>query len=322
VGVAQALEETRSPRATARLSRATRQYGWPIGLVTPVVAILVLLMYVPILDAARLSLTNSSLLRPGYRFVGLDNYIKALTSSEFWSIAGQTALWAATTVGGAAILGVGGAVLLTGNRHGRPLRGRALLSGLLLVPFVAPPVVSAYIWNYLYAGAGPINGLLTIFGLRDPIYFLSDLVSRPLGVALPMWSLVQVGIWSGFPFFFLMAAAALTSVPIELHEAAAIDGATGWRAFRSITLPLIAPVIEITIFLELLFRLGGLDLPILLTGGGPLNASNVWGVFIYQVAFARFDVGYGAGLGIVLFLIGAPFSIWYVRRARRQLAGL
>jgi multiple sugar transport system permease protein len=107
-----------------------------------------------------------------------------------------------------------------------------------------------------------------------------------------------------------------------LHEAAAIDGATGWRAFRSITLPLIAPVIEITIFLELLFRLGGLDLPILLTGGGPLNASNVWGVFIYQVAFARFDVGYGAGLGIVLFLIGAPFSIWYVRRARRQLAGL
>ena len=104
--------------------------------------------------------------------------------------------------------------------------------------------------------------------------------------------------------------------------AAAIDGATGWRAFRSITLPLIAPVLEVTIFLELLFRLGGLDLPFLLTGGGPLGKTNVWGVFIYQVGFARFEIGYGAALGVVLFLICVPFALWYVRRSRRQLAAL
>jgi ABC-type sugar transport system permease subunit len=301
---------------------ALRRHWWPILLVAPVVLILLLLMYVPILDAVRLSLTNTSLLRPNVKFIGIDNYIKAATSSEFWSIAGQTVLWAVTTVAGAAVLGVFVAVILTSSRRGRPLRGRALWSGLLLVPFVAPPVVSAYVWNYLLSGSGPINGLLSALHVAGPVYFLGDVVSKPLGVALPMWSLIQVGIWSGFPFFFLMTAAALTSVPIELHEAAAIDGATGWRSFWSITLPLIAPVVEVTIFLELLFRLGGLDLPFLMTGGGPLNASNVWGVFIYQVGFARFDIGYGAALGIVLFAIGAPFSIWYVRHARTQLAGL
>lgn len=299
-----------------------RQHGWPLLLITPVVLILLLLMYAPILDAARLSLTNASLLNPREAFVGLDNYAKIAGSKEFWSIAGQTVLWAVSTVAGAAILGVFVAVLLTGHRRGRPLRGRALLSGLLLVPFVAPPVVSAYVWNYLYSGSGPFNGILNALGSIQPIYFLGDTATRLLGIALPLWSLIQVGVWSGFPFFFLMTAAALTSVPVELHEAAAIDGATGWKAFRSITFPMIAPVLEVTIFLELLFRLGGLDLPFLLTGGGPLGATNVWGVFIYQVGFARFDIGYGAALGIVLFFICVPFSVWYVRRSRHQLAGL
>ncbi len=79
---------------------------------------------------------------------------------------------------------------------------------------------------------------------------------------------------------------------------------------------------EIAIFLALLDRLGNVDLPFLLTKGGPLNLTNVWGVFIFQASFAKFDLGYGASLGVMLFLVGLPFAVWYVRRARRQLAGL
>jgi multiple sugar transport system permease protein len=304
------------------LRRAVRQHGWPLFLVTPVVLVLILFMYAPILDAVRLSLTSTSLLRPGSTFVGLDNYIKAATSAEFWGIAGQTVLWAVATVAGAGVLGVSVAVLLTSQRRDRPLRGRALMGGLILSPFVAPPVVSAYVWTYLYSGSGPINGVLDSLAGIGPIYFLGDVTSKIIGIALPLWSLIQVGVWSGFPFFFLMTAAALTSVPVELHDAAELDGAAGFRRFRSITLPLIAPVLEVTIFLELLFRLGGLDLPFLLTGGGPLGKTNVWGVFIYQVGFAKFEIGYGAALGVVLFMLCVPFALWYVQRSRRQLAGL
>ena len=302
--------------------RSVHRHGWPLLLVAPVAVILLLFMYVPVLDAVRLSLTNASLLRPGSeRGVGLDNYLKIATSPEFRGIAGQTVLWSVASVAGSAVLGVLAAVLLTSQRRGRPLRGRAIIGGLILAPFVAPPVVSAYVWNYLYSGSGPINGVLASLGVSEPVYFLGDTVTKLVGVALPLWSMIQVGVWHGFPFFFLMTAAALTSIPIELHEAAAIDGATGWRDFRWVPLPLIAPVLEVTIFLELLFRLGGLDLPFLLTGGGPLGATNVWGVFIYQVGFARLDIGYGAALGVALFLICTPFAIWYVRRSRRQLAG-
>jgi multiple sugar transport system permease protein len=306
----------------SRFRRSIQRHGWPLLLVTPVAVILLLFMYAPILDAVRLSLTNASLLRPGStQSVGLDNYIEIATSKEFWGIAGQTVLWSVASVAGACVLGLLAAVLLTSHRRGLPLRGRAIIGGLILAPFVAPPVVSAYTWIYLYSGSGPINGVLNALGVAEPVYFLGDTVTKIFGVALPLWSMIQVGVWHGFPFFFLMAAAALTSIPIELHEAASIDGATAWRTFRSITLPLIAPVLEVTIFLELLFRLGGLDLPFLLTGGGPLGLTNVWGVFIYQVGFARLEIGYGAALGVVLFLICTPFAIWYVRRSRRQLAG-
>jgi multiple sugar transport system permease protein len=308
------------PRTRLRLF--AHRSGWPLALILPVVAIIVGLIYLPLLDAGRLSLTDKSLLRPSGDNVGLDNYRHAFTSSELWSIAYQTVVWAAVSVGGAAVLGVGAAVLLTSARRGRPIRGRGLIGALLLIPFVAPPVVVAYTWNYLYSLAGPLNGVVDAFFGAGPIAFVGDANAEFLHIGLPMWSLIQVGVWSGFPFFFLMSAAALTSVPVELLQAAAIDGAGAWNTFRLITLPLIAPVIEITVFLELMFRLGGLDLPFLLTGGGPLNRSNVWGVYIYQIGFEKFDVGYGAALGILLFLICMPFSIWYVRRARAQLREL
>jgi multiple sugar transport system permease protein len=295
------------------------QHGWPLLLVTPVLALIVGLIYGPLAYAFQLSLTNTSLIRVTSAFVGLENYSKAFTSPEFWSIAGQTLAWALISAAGAATLGLTAATLLSSVRLGRPIRGKALIGGILLIPFVTPPVVVAYTWNYLYSTSGPLNGILSALGQASPIAFTGDTSASPLGLALPMWSLIQVGVWSGFPFYFLMCSAAMTSIPQNVLEAALIDGASSWRTFWSIIIPMIAPVLEITLFLDLLFRFGGLDLPFLLTGGGPLNKSNVWGVFIYQVGFQRLDVGYGAALGIMLFLIAAPFAILYVRRSRRKL---
>jgi multiple sugar transport system permease protein len=313
---------TRASARPWRSAAALRRFLWPYALMAPVVLILLVFMYLPIAKGLGLSFTDTNLLRLhlGIHDIGLGNYEKGLASGRFWGIAFQTFAWTATTVAGSLVLGVTGAMLLTEVRRGKPLRGRAVLAGLLLVPFVVPPAVAGYVWNYMYAGSGPLNGLLAVLGQQQPFYFLSDMGAKAFGLLAPMWSLVQVGIWSGFPFFFLMTAAALTSVPVELLEAAELDGAGGWTTFRKITLPLIAPVLEVTIFLEILFRLGSPDLPYLLTGGGPLDASNVWSVFIYQIGFAKFDVGYGSALGILLFVITLPFAILYVRRARRQMA--
>jgi multiple sugar transport system permease protein len=312
-------------RARARPWRSgaqLRRFLWPYALVAPVILVLLVFMYIPIAKGLGLSFTDTNLIRGqlAVHNIGLDNYAAGIASSRFWGIAFQTFAWTATTVAGSLVLGVAGAVMLTEVKRGKPLRGRAVLAGLLLIPFAVPPAVSGYVWNYMYAGSGPLNGLLSALGQQQAFYFLADTSTKFLGLAAPMWSLIQVGIWSGFPFFFLMTAAALTSVPVELLEAAELDGATGWTAFRKVTLPMIAPVLEVTIFLEILFRIGSPDLPYLLTGGGPLDASNVWSVFVYQIGFAKFDVGYGSALGIMLFLITLPFAILYVRRARRQMA--
>jgi multiple sugar transport system permease protein len=289
----------------------------------PVLVLLASLLYFPLTLAFGLSFFSESLLVPKPPvWIGLDNYINALRSSELWAVAGQTLLWVAASVGLSAALGVLAALLLRSSRHERSLRGSRILAVLILVPFVTPPTVSAFVWKYLYSIQGPLNGILAGLGVKEPIAFLGETLIRPLGIALPMWSLIQTGIWTSFPFFFLMTAAALTTVPDELLEAGELDGATGWSSFRSITWPLIAPVVEIAIFLSLLYSLGNLDVPFLLTGGGPLNLTKVWGVFIFQASFAKFDLGYGASLGALLFLVVLPFAVWYVRRARRQLAGL
>ena len=207
---------------------------------------------------------------------------------------------------GSCVLGVLVAVLLTSHRRGKPLRGRAIIGGLLLAPFVAPPVVSAYVWTYLYSGSGPINGVLNGLGVAEPVYFLGDTVTKILGrrvaavVDDPGRRLVRL------PVLLPDVRGRADLDPGRAARGGRDRRGDGLALVPSIILPLIAPVLEVTIFLELLFRLGGLDLPFLLTGGGPLGATNVWGVFIYQVGFARLEIGYGAALGVVLFLLCTP----------------
>lgn len=305
-----------------RLARTRRRPGrtlmWPYLLVSPAVAVIVGFIYFPIYRGVRLSLTDFNLERPGAStFIGLQNYTGTLSSDRFWRIALQTLVWTATSVAGSVVLGVAAALLL----HG-PIRGRALFRGLLLMPWVAPPVVSVFMWAYLYQQFGPVVPNLVSLGvLPEPISFLSNLRVSFLGFKLPFWSVVQVGVWSGFPFVLVSTLAGLTAIPRDLYDAAAVDGATGVQMFRQITLPLLSPVLETTVTLLVLWRFAGFDLPFLLTQGGPLDASNVLGVFVYNTGFGRFQVGLGAAMGMILFALLLPASLAYVLRSRRQLFG-
>jgi multiple sugar transport system permease protein len=294
------------------------QQLWPYALVLPALVALGVFTYVPLIKSIVLSVTDSSLLRPtSGNYVGLTNYTSVLTSASFWQVFAQTLLWTGASVIGAVIVGVGAALLL----HG-PRRGRGLFRGWLLLPWIAPPVTSAYMWQYLYHDSGPLPAIVQGVGWTpQPIDFLNDVQISFLGASLPLWSVIQVGIWAGFPFIFLFALAALSAVSQELRDAAAIDGASNLRVFWHITLPLIAPLVETSAILLALFRLGGVDLPFLLTEGGPDNASNVLGVLIYNTAFQTFLEGQAAALGVILFILTLPLSVMYVRRATRQIFG-
>jgi multiple sugar transport system permease protein len=285
----------------------------------PLFLILALLVYFPIARSVAMSLTDQSLLRPNSgRFVGFANFHETLTSPRFWRLCIQTLAWTVFSVAGAVGLGVGAALLVHNRRHGAPVA-----KALLLVPWILPPVVSAFTWGYMYRDSGPLPALVhDVFGSPPHLNMLANTDVSFLSFKLPLWCVIQVGVWSAFPFVFLFTLAALATIPPQLYEAGQLDGATETRLFFWITLPLIAPVLETATLLLVLIRFGGFDLPFLLTQGGPSDASNVLGVYIYGIAFQSFDIGKGAAIGLILFVLTLPLSLLYVWRAGRQLAGL
>jgi multiple sugar transport system permease protein len=298
---------------------------WPYLLVAPAVVATVISTYGPLFGNAFVSLSAYNLRLPQSRstYVGVDNYLALLGATKTWQIVGQTLVYAfaATLLG--VVLALAVAVLLRPPLRGRPLRGRALVLAIVLLPWIMPPVVSAFIWKYLYDPFGPINGVLVSAGIIErPITFLTDVTTSIGPIALPMMALIQVGIWATFPFLFVFTNAAMSSIPRDLYEAAELEGASNWQAFRKITMPLIAPVVEAAVFLIVVIRFGAADLPLLLTNGAPLDKTNTLGVLTYQTAFASLQVGKAAAIGMLLLLITLPFAILYIRRSQRQIGAL
>jgi multiple sugar transport system permease protein len=319
-----AREAESSGRKVVRRGRLARDL-WPYLLVAPAVVATVVSTYGPLLGNAFVSLSAYNLRLPKSRstYVGVDNYVALLGATKTWQIVGQTLVYAFATTLLGVVLALAVAVLLRPPLRGRPLFGRGLVLAIVLLPWIMPPVVSAFIWKYLYDPFGPINGFLVSAGVIErPITFLTD-VSTSIGpVALPMIALIQVGIWATFPFLFVFANAAMSSIPRDLYEAAELEGASNWQAFRRITLPLIAPVVEAAIFLIIVIRFGAADLPLLLTNGAPLDKTNTLGVFTYQTAFASLQIGKAAAIGMLLLIVTLPFAILYIRRSQRQIGAL
>jgi multiple sugar transport system permease protein len=283
-------------------------------LIAPLVLGLLAFVYYPLARSVGLSLTDGTLLQPDGEYVGLQQYGDVLGSDRFWPILYQTLVYTVVSVLGSVVVGVLAAVWLRqSSRLTAPIRA------VMLIPWIAPPIVTAFVWAYLYRDTGPLPQLLAAVGLASerPVDFLADR-SAVAGISVAMLAVIQVGVWNGFPFVFLFTLAALSSIPDDVYEAARLDCARGPAIFWTITLPLIAPVVETTALLLALIRFGGVDLPFLLTGGGPGDATTVFGVLIYNTAFSSLDTSAAAALGMTVFILMLPVSILYVVRVWRQ----
>ena len=290
---------------------------FPYLLILPVVLSLALVNLYPVLSALRLSTVDYNLMLGDETFVGLENYADAIRDSVFWRVLANTLVWTVGSIAVATPLGLAAALLL----H-RPIRGRGVFRALALVPWVTPPVVVAFMWTFLVSDTfSPISAVLQSVGLiARPIPFLggAEIGAGPL--TLPMMTVMAVNIWGGFPFLMVVFLAGLQSIPDELYEAARIDGAGAWQRFRNVTLPLLWPLVEITILLDAIWQFGRFNLNYLMTGGGPFNATNILAVYIFQNAFQLFRFGYGAAVGVIMFLVMLPAAIVYVAAARRRIA--
>jgi len=199
----------------------------------------------------------------------------------------------------------------------QPLRGRRIYRMLFFAPYVLSEVVTAVLFTMIFSpNQGLANHVTQLIGLGDlGATWLAD-------TDTVMYSLFFVISWKYFGFHTILYLAGRQGIPQELHDAAAMDGAGAWQAFRHITLPLLGGTIRISIFLSILGTIQLFDMVWVLTGGGPIRSSETLAVTMFQEGFKRFHVGYASAISMAIFLISLAFGLLYQRFVlRRDLEG-
>jgi multiple sugar transport system permease protein len=289
--------------------RLARHTGTVLFL-SPALILIGLFIVVPILWAFWLSLTNASLLGPTASrpaFVGLENYARLATDPDFYAAAGRSIVFIfASAVVGQFLLGLGSALALS-----RRSRAAGWLASAILLPLVVPETVASLSWASMLAPAqfGTLNRALAILAL-PPVDWLQS---------HPMESIIMVNIWRGIAFAMIFFQAALQTIPSEILEAAAVDGASPWQQLISIKLPIIRQAITLYMLLTTITTLGVFGLIYFLTRGGPGGATTVLSIYLYERAFRYFDIGFGSAAAALVLVVATLLSVLYLRVLRPQL---
>jgi multiple sugar transport system permease protein len=308
----------RSKSIRSRLSARRKQQlaGWLF--LTPAIAYLLFAFALPVVYNVMLSFEQTSpatIANFTAPFAGLDNYRFVFHDPTSRAAIVRTLEFTVLSLVFQFIIGFALALLFS-------LRfpGRTLARSLIIVPWLLPLIVTGVIFRFLFqAEGGAVNQVLTSVGLVDhPIQWLND-------PNLALWTIIIANIWLGIPFFTLLLYSALQDVPMEVREAAVIDGAGPWQRLRLIIVPIILPVIQVTLLLGFVFTVKVFDLVIGLTGGGPANSTQLITTWSYNLSFQQFSFGEGAALNNVLLLLAlvcAPLYLWLSRSSLRSSWGV
>jgi len=241
-------------------------------------------------------------------WVGLANYSAVIGSAVFSKALVNTALFTIGSIAGQFVIGLALAVFF---RRKFPLSG--VLRSLLLLPWLIPLIVSGTVWRWILdQDNGALNRFLGAAHLADRPGWLTS-------TSLALIAVIIVNIWIGIPFNATILYGGLQDIPEELYEAAEMDGATGWRAFRHVTWPLLRPVVGVVLVLGVVYTIKVLDIILGLTGGGPANATQTIATQSYHLSFQQYDFGQGAALGNILIIISLVFAVLYLRANRKAV---
>ncbi|MBI2486003.1 MAG: sugar ABC transporter permease [Deltaproteobacteria bacterium] len=236
------------------------------------------------------------------KFVGLENYGFLLRDERFWNALYNTVYFTGASVFLELTLGLGAAVLLN-----RAFKGKGIMRSIILIPWVIPTVVSARMWEWMY---NPDYGILN---------YLFEANINWLGS--PFWALnaaVFMDVWKTTPFVALLLMAGLQTIPVDLYQAARVDGASNWYIFKRITLPLLKPMILIVLIFRTLDAFRVFDAIYVLTGGGPANTTETLSIYAYKTLFQTLQFGYGSAIAVTVFFSVAIITIFYVKLLRRE----
>jgi ABC-type sugar transport system permease subunit len=258
----------------------------------------------PISESFRLSFYRLILTLPwlGQKFVGWENYTDLLTDPVALDSLVTTMSFVVVTASAEVILGLGMALILNAS-----FRGRGLLRAIVLIPWAMPTVVSSQMWRFIFNDR---YGLFNYFLFGDKTHLYIAPLAEP---ELALMAIMVADIWKTSSFASLIILAGLQTIPEELYEAAAIDGARPWQRFRHITLPLLKPALLLALLFRTIDALKVFDLVFVMTQGGPADATNVLQFYGYKKSFAEGMIGYGSALSVAVFLLSMLLSILYIR---------
>ncbi|MBX6764943.1 MAG: sugar ABC transporter permease [Rubrobacteraceae bacterium] len=279
----------------------------PYLFITPNLVVFTLFMFIPIIGAFYVSLTKWSLIGSP-TFIGIENYVQMFTDPNFWKAFYNTFIYTVGTVPTSIALG-----LLVAMGLNRRLPGRTLLRSIYFVPviisLVAAALIAAWMFNDNY---GVINSLLNAVGLGS-VHWLSS-------ATWAMPSLIITTLWIRLGFNMVIYLAALQGISPEVYDAANIDGAKGWKLFRYVTWPLLAPTTFLVLIINIIYSTYVFDLIYVMTGGGPGFSTTVLVQYVYQEAFQQGDMGYASAIGVFLYVLLMVFTLfqWRVTRQGEQ----
>jgi multiple sugar transport system permease protein len=288
------------------LEASERRLGF--ALLTPAFLLLAVTVLYPIVTLIRSSFSENRLTEPWMAkpWIGFENYAKALGDGRFWEATLNTVLYIVVTVPGAVVVGLGLALLAN-----QPFRVKWPVRLGLLLPWALPLVFAGLIFRWFFEyQQGLVNNMLLWAGL-SPVNWLTQAGPAFFAICLAI-------IWKSSSFAALVLLAGLQTIPKSLYEAAEVDGATKWRQFVEITLPMLRPAIVVALIFRTITAIQTFDIPKAMTDGGPGTATETLAMYIHKTTIDALDLGYGSTLAVLMFIVSALATSVYLRHTRRD----
>jgi ABC-type sugar transport system permease subunit len=290
---------------------ALQKWGPAYVLILPAMLLIVAMMVYPLIQTVVFSFSTVQLPLLTTVYAGAKNFAAVAADPDTIPIALRTLGWIAGTVAIRFVLGFAGALIFNAK-----VRGTVWLRVLVIIPWTLPSVVAANLWRWMLQGdIGVIDQTLRATGLG---FLAADWLGDP---TFALWAVMVAYSWQGFPFVMLLLLAGLQGLSQEQFEAAALDGANWWQTFRLITLPSMRGIIAIALILEVVSSINSFDTIMIMTGGGPANATLTFGINIYRTGFSLFDFGKASALSVLLFVAALVVFVVYGSVNRRSARG-
>ena len=280
----------------------------PYLLTLPSLFLAAVVIFWPVYDLIQISTHDVSRFGQLRDFIGFANFAALAGDPDFMAALWRTGLWTLSVVAGALILSVPVAMILNSDFY-----GRGLARIIIMLPWAVSLTMTAVVWRWALNGeSGMLNSALIGLGIIDQnIQWLAS-----AGTAFPMQ--VLIGILVTVPFTVTIFLGGLSSIPDDLYEAAALEGASPWQQFRTITLPLLKPFINIAIVLNMISVFNSFPIIWVMTQGGPANSTDILVTYLYKLAFRVGKLGEASAVSLVMFAILLIFTMIYVRLAMRE----